>query len=59
MRQSFQTLKSGKVLTEAKSLVVEFTTDKGAVRAVDEVNLRINQGKTHGLVGESGSGNHS
>ena len=49
-------LKSGKVLTEAKSLVVEFTTDKGAVRAVDEVNLRINQGKTHGLVGESGSG---
>ena len=49
-------LKSGKVLTEAKSLVVEFTTDKGAVRAVDEVNVRINQGKTHGLVGESGSG---
>ncbi|MAE52809.1 MAG: ABC transporter ATP-binding protein [Opitutae bacterium] len=49
-------LKSGKVLTEAKSLVVEFTTNKGAVRAVDEVNLRINQGKTHGLVGESGSG---
>ena len=49
-------LKSGKVLTEAKSLVVEFTTDKGVVRAVDEVNLHINQGKTHGLVGESGSG---
>ena len=49
-------LKSGKVLTEAKSLVVEFTTDKGVVRAVDEVSLRINQGKTHGLVGESGSG---
>ena len=48
--------KSGKVLIETKSLVVEFTTDKGAVRAVDEANLRINQGKTHGLVGESGSG---
>lgn len=49
-------LKSNKTLIEAKNLTVEFSTDEGSVRAVDGVDLVIQQGTTHGLVGESGSG---
>lgn len=33
-----------------------FGTTRGTIRAVDGVNLSINQGETLGLVGESGSG---
>ncbi len=33
-----------------------FSRDKGAVKAVDGVNLSINEGETLGLVGESGCG---
>lgn len=45
-----------KILVETKGLTVEFTSKDGKVRAVDEVNLAIREGSTHGLVGESGSG---
>ena len=45
-----------KILVETKGLTVEFTSSDGKVRAVDEVNLAIREGSTHGLVGESGSG---
>ena len=45
-----------KILVETKVLTVEFTSNDGKVRAVDEVNLAIREGSTHGLVGESGSG---
>jgi peptide/nickel transport system ATP-binding protein len=45
-----------KILLETKGLTVEFTSNDGKVRAVDEVNLAIREGSTHGLVGESGSG---
>ena len=45
-----------KTLVETKGLTVEFTSNDGKVRAVDEVNLAIREGSTHGLVGESGSG---
>ena len=45
-----------KILVETKGLTVEFTSNDGKVRAVDEVNLAIREGSTHGLVGESGSG---
>ena len=43
-------------LIEARDLIVEFKTDEGTVRAVDQVSLAISKGTTHGLVGESGSG---
>lgn len=33
-----------------------FNTIKGYVKAVDDVNLEIEQGETYGLIGESGSG---
>jgi len=45
-----------KILVETKRLTVEFSSNDGKVRAVDEVNLAIREGSTHGLVGESGSG---
>ena len=45
-----------KILVETKGLTVEFTSSDGKIRAVDEVNLAIREGSTHGLVGESGSG---
>ena len=44
------------ILVETKGLTVEFTSNDGKIRALDEVNLAIREGSTHGLVGESGSG---
>ncbi|MDD4973188.1 MAG: ABC transporter ATP-binding protein [Bacteriovorax sp.] len=41
---------------EVKDLVVEFKTDRGAVKAVNGVNFDVFKGKTVGIVGESGSG---
>lgn len=43
-------------LLEIKDLHITFDTDKGAVHAVDGVNLTIPRGKIVGLVGESGCG---
>ena len=43
-------------LLDVKDLAVTFHTERGAVRAVDGVTLRMERGETLGLVGESGSG---
>jgi peptide/nickel transport system ATP-binding protein len=43
-------------LVEIENLKTWFYTDAGVVRAVDDVSLVIPQGKTLGLVGESGCG---
>jgi peptide/nickel transport system permease protein len=43
-------------LLSIEHLSVEFDTERGPVRVVDDVSLAINPGETVGLVGESGSG---
>ncbi|NPV75358.1 MAG: ABC transporter ATP-binding protein [Anaerolineae bacterium] len=41
---------------EIKNLVVEYRTEDGIVHAVNGLDLRIEKGKTLGLVGETGAG---
>lgn len=43
-------------LLEIRDLTIDFNTDEGLVRAVDNLNLSIRPGEVMGLVGESGSG---
>jgi peptide/nickel transport system ATP-binding protein len=43
-------------LLDVKNLKTYFFTDEGMVRAVDGIDLYINQGETLGVVGESGCG---
>ena len=43
-------------LLAINGLVVEFDTDAGQVRAVDDVSIDVQRGETLGLVGESGCG---
>lgn len=43
-------------LLEVRNLVTEFHTDGGVIRAVDGVDLYIDEGETLGVVGESGCG---
>ena len=43
-------------LLRVEHLSIEFKTDKGSLRAVDDISYDIAPGKTLGLVGESGCG---
>ncbi|MEM9491488.1 MAG: ATP-binding cassette domain-containing protein, partial [Myxococcota bacterium] len=43
-------------LLEIIDLITEFHTERGVVRAVDQVGFEIPRGKTLGVVGESGCG---
>jgi ABC-type dipeptide/oligopeptide/nickel transport system ATPase component len=44
------------VLLEVRDLVVEYPSRRGAVQAVDGVDLDVRRGERVGIVGESGSG---
>ncbi|MBT0726376.1 putrescine export ABC transporter ATP-binding protein SapD [Rosenbergiella australiborealis] len=43
-------------LLDIRNLTIEFINDNKPIRAVDRVNLLLNEGEILGLVGESGSG---
>ncbi|PKF61608.1 sugar ABC transporter ATP-binding protein [Psychromonas sp. psych-6C06] len=51
-----QSDKQEKPLLQVKDLVVEYVTDDGAFRAVNEVSFDIAPGEVFGLAGESGCG---
>ncbi|HWP51475.1 MAG TPA: ABC transporter ATP-binding protein [Clostridia bacterium] len=44
------------ILLDIQNLSVEFRTDDGVVNAVNDLSLKIQRGKTLGLVGETGAG---
>jgi len=44
------------VLLSAKGLTVEYATERGPLRAVDDVSLEMKEGEVLGLAGESGCG---
>lgn len=45
-----------KILLEVKDLVIHYETDDGLVEALNGASIRIPEGKTLGLVGETGAG---
>jgi peptide/nickel transport system ATP-binding protein len=47
---------NSKNLLEIRDLSIDFNTDEGVVRAVENLSLSIRPGEVMGLVGESGSG---
>lgn len=51
IKQSSQT-----AVLEIEDLVVKYVTDDGVVNALNGVNLTLEQGKTVGIVGETGAG---
>jgi len=51
-----ETQSSDESLVQVENLVVEFPTDKGTFRAIDDVSFDVKKGEILGLVGESGSG---
>lgn len=43
-------------LLEIKNLSLDFLTEEGTVKALDDVNITVRKGEIHGLIGETGCG---
>ena len=50
------TMKKIEPILTVDNLTVDFTTDKGTVRAIDGISFEVMPGETLGIVGESGCG---
>ena len=48
--------KNSETILDIQDLSVEYDTDTGLVKAVNNLNLRLDKGKTLGFVGETGAG---
>lgn len=48
--------KTKKLILDIKDLVIHYETDDGVVEAVNGLDIQLEEGKTLGLVGETGSG---
>mgnify|MGYP000302612641 FL=1 len=46
-------------ILEIKNLRVDYQTDDALVHALNDVNLKMEKGKTLGLVGETGAGKNN
>ena len=53
---AWEVLMTEQVLLEVKDLVIHYEIDDGIVEALNGVSIQIPQGKTLGLVGETGAG---
>ncbi|MCL2702531.1 MAG: ABC transporter ATP-binding protein [Defluviitaleaceae bacterium] len=53
-----ENIKSGgkETLLDIKGLSIHYKTEDGTVRAVNDLNFKLNKGETIGLVGETGAG---
>src|SRR3981081_1924212 len=47
---------TGHAALEVRDLVTEFRTDRGQLRAVNDVSFRLERGRVLAVIGESGSG---
>ena len=56
MKNSIRKHSISKNLLEIRDLSIDFNTDEGLVRGIDNLDLNIRPGEVMGLVGESGSG---
>lgn len=48
--------KNDNLILDIRNLIVEYRTDDGVVNALNGIDLKIEKGETHGLVGETGAG---
>lgn len=53
---AWKTTKEEERILEVENLVVEYTSDKEVIHAVNGVSFSLNKGETLGLVGETGAG---
>ena len=56
MNETVSTPGTGVPLLDVRGLQTSFATQRGALRAVDDVSFTLAKGETLGIVGESGSG---
>ncbi len=48
--------RSEKAILEIEDLKLDFLTEEGTVKALDDVNITVKKGEIHGLIGETGCG---